>query len=102
MAVFEISLDAFQKDCGRLPSSAEAFGALTTRPADITEGQWRGPHLNAAIPKDPWGHDYAYRYPGIHNTNAYDIYSCGADGISNSGGSDADDIANWPKHRSGQ
>jgi len=102
IAVFKTALDAFQKDCGRFPSSAEGLAALTTRPGDLTERQWHGPYLDAAIPKDPWGHDYVYRYPGIHNTNEFDIYSCGPDGVSKSGGNDADDIANWPKQRGGQ
>jgi general secretion pathway protein G len=102
MAVFKTALDAFQKDCGRFPSNAEGLIALTTRPTDLTEGQWHGPYLDAAIPKDPWGQDYVCRSPGIHNTNGFDICSCGPDGVSTSGGEDADDIANWPKRRGHQ
>ena len=44
---------------------------------------------------DPWGNEYFYRGPGIHHTNGFDIYSCGADGLSKSGGCDPDDINNW-------
>ena len=99
IAAFTTALETFKVDSGRFPSTAEGLAVLTARPADLTEKQWRGPYLDAAIPKDPWGHDYVYRYPGIHNTNGFDIYSCGLDGVSKSGGEDADDIANWPKQR---
>ena len=38
-----------------------------------------------------WGNDYVYKYPGDRNTNSFDIYSPGPDGIGNN----ADDIGNW-------
>jgi general secretion pathway protein G len=99
IATFKTALDAFHEDCGRFPSTAEGLAPLTTRPADTSETKWRGPYLGAAIPKDPWGHDYVYRCPGKHNTNSFDLYSLGPDGVSKSGGDDADDIANWPQRR---
>jgi general secretion pathway protein G len=97
IAVFKTALDAFHEDCGRFPSSAEGLGSLTARPAGVSETQWHGPYLEAAIPPDPWGHDYIYRCPGAHNTNGFDLYSLGPDGVSKSGGDDPDDIANWPQ-----
>ena len=89
-------LDYFEIDCGRYPSTAENLSALLIRPTDIPERQWHGPYL-ASMPKDQWGHDYVYRCPGIHNTSQYDLYSCGPDGVSKSGGDDPDDIPNWIK-----
>lgn len=48
---------------------------------------------------DPWGNKYIYRYPAQFNTNSFDLYSLGQDGISESGGNDEDDINNWdPDH----
>ena len=88
------ALDAFEVDCGRYPTTSEGFKALIARPTSIPSSQWRGPYLDQK-PIDPWGTEYVYRCPGIHNTNGYDIYSCGADGISKSGGADLDDINNW-------
>jgi hypothetical protein len=64
------------------------------RPTNVPDGRWRGPYLDK-IPQDIWKNNYVYRCPGIHNTNAYDLYSCGFDGISVSGGEDLDDINNW-------
>ena len=88
------ALGAFEVDCGRYPSTDESLSALVTRPTDIPESQWHGPYL-ASIPRDQWGHDFVYRCPGIHNTNRYDLYSCGPDGVSKSGGDDPDDIHYW-------
>ena len=99
IAAFATALDAFRRDFGRYPTTAEGLAALTTRPASIPEGRWKGSYLGQLeVPQDPWGHSYAYRCPGFHNTNRYDLYSLGPDGVSKSGGDDADDIAKqWPK-----
>lgn len=90
------SLDAFAVDCGRYPTTSEGFKALLTCPTNIPSGRWHGPYFDPPkIPQDPWGNNYVYRYPGVHNTNGYDLYSCGFDRISRSGGDDLDDINNW-------
>ncbi|HPU57440.1 MAG TPA: type II secretion system protein GspG, partial [Verrucomicrobiota bacterium] len=53
-----------------------------------------GPYLdNDTVPKDPWGNDYIYVYPGRRNANSYDLSSPGPDGRP---GTD-DDITNWTK-----
>jgi general secretion pathway protein G len=96
IASFKVALDLFQTDCGRFPSTAEGLAALTIRPAAIAEAKWHGAYLEA-IPKDAWGHDYVYRYPGVHNINGFDLYSLGPDGFSKRGGDDPDDVANWPQ-----
>jgi type II secretion system protein G len=89
-------LDQFAIDCGRYPTTSEGFSALIKCPENIPGARWKGPYIDPPqIPQDPWGHDYVYHCPGIHNTNGYDIYSCGFDGISKSGGNDPDDINNW-------
>jgi general secretion pathway protein G len=101
IAAFETGLGMFREDCGRYPTTTEGLAALITRPTGIPEGRWHGPYFDH-IPKDPWGHDYVYRCPGIHNTNRFDLYSCGPDGVTKSGGVDEDDIANWRSRRSDQ
>jgi general secretion pathway protein G len=94
MRALGVSLDTFYSDCGRYPSNSEGFAALMKRPADVSEDRWRGPYMDL-IPKDPWGRDYIYRYPGVHGPLPYDIYSGGPDGTSKSGGDDPNDINNW-------
>jgi type II secretion system protein G len=80
IAAFAIGLDAFARDCGRYPTTAEGLLALVKRPADIPEARWHGPYFES-IPQDPWGHDYVYCCPGVRNSNRFDLYSCGPDGM---------------------
>ena len=93
-ACIKTALDAFAVDCGRYPTTTEGLAALVQRPATIDSARWHGPYLNG-IPKDAWGHNYQYAFPSQHNTNGFDLYSCGFDGVSKSGGEDLDDINNW-------
>jgi general secretion pathway protein G len=88
------ALDVFALNCGRYPTTTEGFNALINCPTNISGGRWHGPYLEQT-PIDPWGTEYVYHYPGIHNTNGFDIYSCGADGRSSSAGDDSDDVNNW-------
>jgi hypothetical protein len=55
-------LDVLQQHSGSFPS---ALGALED------------------LPKDSWGRDYIYRYPGTLNRNGYDLFSAGPDGRAN-------------------
>lgn len=88
----KMALNMFSNDCGRLPTTAEGFQALLTCPTNIPQGRrWQGPYWDPSNLRDPWGHDYVYLCPGIHNTNSYDLYSSGPDGIKG----DQDDIGNW-------
>jgi len=95
MLCIKIGLDAFQADCGRYPSTVEGLAALEMPPKAIPEGRWHGPYTDTVPLKDRWKHDFVYTYPGTHNTNGFDLYSKGPDGVSKSGGEDLDDINNW-------
>ena len=86
------ALDIYEIDNGRYPSTAQGLSALvkepTTEPLAI---KWKGPYLKKKkIPVDPWGRNYIYVCPGIHNTDSYDLSSYGLDGIESK-----DDITNW-------
>jgi general secretion pathway protein G len=43
------------------------------------------------IPLDPYGKDYQYVQPGIHNPDSYDLFSAGKDHIPGT----VDDTGNW-------
>ena len=88
------ALDAYADDCGHYPTTDEGLKALMYPPTSLTNGQWHGPYIRN-LTQDPWKHDYVYRCPGLYNTNDVDLYSCGFDGVSKSGGDDLDDINNW-------
>ena len=88
VSMLEGQIDIFEQDCGRFPSNDEGLGVLVTQPANAPK--WKGPYIKRGVPKDPWGNEYVYRYPGTHNVNSYDLYSLGPDGHEGN-----DDIDNW-------
>jgi len=90
ITLFETALDTYKLDTSQYPNSSQGLEALRTRPSGVE--RWDGPYLPKAVPKDPWGHPYEYRFPGEHGD--YDIISYGADGSP--GGDDENmDIVSW-------
>lgn len=78
------ALDLYKLSMRNYPSTAEGLNALV-HPKNNEK-----PFLTS-IPKDPWGNDYVYIYPGVHNPSGFDLMSYGADGVQGGG----DDIGNW-------
>lgn len=74
----------YKLDNFKYPSSSEGLNALL--------GNSGGSGYVERLPKDPWGQDYQYQFPGQHGD--YDIWSFGADGQSG-GTEDNADIGNW-------
>ena len=88
ISALETALDSFEVDNGYFPKSGN-LESLVAQPNNTPD--WKGPYLRRGVPKDPWGNDYLYEYPGRHNANGYDLSSFGPDGRA--GGED--DIVNW-------
>jgi general secretion pathway protein G len=86
----EKALDQYRIDVGHYPSVEQGLLALSDRPTGET--RWSGPYLKKALPPDPWGHAWLYKYPGEHGE--YDLLSYGRDGQPG-GIDDAQDIVNW-------
>lgn len=86
----EAQLALYRLDNFDYPSSSQGIKALVNDPG--TKGTWRG-YLEK-LPKDPWGNDYQYRYPGQKNPNKYDVWSYGADNTAGGEGNKKD-IGNW-------
>jgi len=85
------TLDLFKLEVGRYPSQQEGLQALVAQPAGVNN--WNGPYWKKpTIPKDPWGNEYLYVFPGAHG--AYDLISYGADGKEGGDGADKD-ITSW-------
>ncbi len=85
------ALDMYKLDTGKYPSQGTGLGALNTKSEDVDN--WGGPYLKKEkVPKDPWGVDYVYKYPGEHGD--FDIISYGAD-KTEGGESDNKDIVSW-------
>ena len=86
--LFGTALDSFRLDVGRYPTTAEGLDALISPVSGIDS--WNGPYLKKK-PKDPWGEEYQYKFPGEHNKGSYDLWSYGKDMVA--GGDD--DVTNW-------
>ena len=86
----EKALDQYRLDLGRYPNSEQGLAALMAQPSG--EAKWQGPYLKKAVPLDPWGKPYQYKYPGEHAE--FDLMSWGKDGQPGGSGEDAD-ITNW-------
>ncbi len=85
------AIEIYKLDTGKYPSQETGLQSLNTKPGDVQN--WKGPYMKKdKVPKDPWGADYIYRYPGTHGD--YDLVSYGADG-SEGGSGDNKDIASW-------
>ena len=89
-SVIALSIERFLLGLKRYPRSLDE---LVEEPQNLgPEEKWDGPYINnPRLLLDPWGSQYRYRSPGVHNDFSYDLWTCGADGVSGT----ADDIGNW-------
>lgn len=81
-------LMAYRIQIGSYPSTEEGLQALVTAPVG-KEKLWKGPYIKA-LPMDPWGHPYQYRFPGTKNPSSFDVWSLGPKGVEGEG-----NIGNW-------
>ncbi len=88
---FQTALGAYKLDTGTFPTTEQGLQALRVKPDGVN--QWAGPYMTQDIPKDAWGHDFVYKYPGEHGDEP-DITSYGADGQPGGDGFNAD-IVSW-------
>ncbi len=84
------ALTGYRLDVGTYPDSTVGLRALAENVDQ--NAKWNGPYIQPAVPKDPWGNDYIYLFPGEHRE--YDLMSYGADGQPGGSGENAD-ITNW-------
>ena len=87
------ALDLYKLDNLIYPTTEQGLDALVHKPTGLPAGaHYKDDGYIEAVPKDPWGGNYQFLYPGQHNN--YDLYSNGADGIPGGEGFNAD-IGNW-------
>jgi general secretion pathway protein G len=86
-----MALDMYELDNGTYPAGLDD---LMKKPPEANN--WNGPYLKKK-PKDPWGREYQYKFPGDKNKDSYDLSSNGRDGSE--GGED--DITNWSENHEG-
>ena len=86
------ALDLYRLEMGRYPSAEDGITALVQAPSGA-DSRWQGPYLKKKVlPKDPWGFDYHYQFPG--QQDVYDLFSLGADNASGGEGEDRD-VLGW-------
>jgi general secretion pathway protein G len=89
------ALHLYKLDNGEYPTTEQGLQALVSPPTSgDTPKHWRkGGYLEKGkVPKDPWGNDFVYLCPGVHDD--FDLISYGADGVP--GGEDKNaDINSW-------
>jgi len=85
------ALDLYRLEVGGYPNSDQGLDALVKDPGGVPG--WNGPYLKKNfVPKDPWGNEFQYRFPGEHGE--FDIVSMGADGQPGGEGENAD-VVSW-------
>lgn len=95
IAAIETSLKLYKLDSGMYPTTEQGLSALIEKPStDPVPSNWKekGYLAKARIPKDPWGREYLYLSPGVHDE--YDIISYGADGAPGGEGKNKD-VNSW-------
>ena len=81
------ALKFYKLDNAKYPGSSDGLNALLSGARD-----GKGYVDGDSLPKDPWGNDYLYQYPGQHHE--FDVWSLGADGQAGGEGVNAD-VGNW-------
>jgi general secretion pathway protein G len=91
ISVLESALDMYAADSGQPPTTQQGLEALRREPSSPPlPRNWDGPYIKKAVPTDPWGNDYEYKYPGQANPDGYDIICYGRDGRPGGDGPDED------------
>jgi general secretion pathway protein G len=89
------ALKLYKLDSGAYPTTEQGLQALVEQPStgDAPKNWRQGGYLEKGkVPKDPWGNEFIYLSPGVHDD--VDLISYGADGAAGGEGKDAD-INSW-------
>lgn len=83
------ALEIYRLDNRTYPSTAQGLAALVSPPTVPPEPiNWASDGYLSAMPQDPWGADYVYRFPG--ENGRFDLISLGADGQPGGSGVNSD------------
>jgi len=94
--ILSAAIELYAIDNNKPPTTEQGIRALVEKPIqEPVPARWReGGYLKQRLPpKDPWGNEYIYLSPGLHDPE-FDILCYGSDGAAG-GASDAADIESW-------
>ena len=93
IARLQQALVMFKISEGSYPTQEQGLNSLKENPGNLKRpGKYPSGGYIIKLPKDPWGNNYVYIYPGQYGE--FDIISLGADGQPGGEGENAD-IGNW-------
>jgi general secretion pathway protein G len=87
LASLVMKIESYGLDVGAPPKN---LTQLLSKPADAQS--WSGPYAKPSDLKDPFGHEFGYRYPGQHGS--FDLIFYGQDGQPGGDGYNTD-LGNW-------
>jgi general secretion pathway protein G len=83
ISTLKSSLQQFEIDNDRLPTTEEGLAALAVNPGNMPN--WKHAYIDKQPPiVDPWKNPYVYRCPGSNGAD-FDLFSCGPDGHEGGG-----------------
>ena len=83
-------LMVYRSSNGFLPTTEQGLKALVSKPESSPKPRnWQ--KLMDSVPIDPYGMEYNYVQPGVHNPDNYDLFSAGKDRVAGT----PDDKGNW-------
>lgn len=86
------ALNLYETHMGSFPDSSTGLKGLLEKPSSDDNDSWDGPYLDTnEIPKDSWGQEFNYKFPGEKNPKGFDVWSNGPDKQAGT----PDDIGNW-------
>lgn len=93
LAAISSAVGLYRLDNFKYPTTEQGLQALVVQPSVAPLApNWASNGYIARLPKDPWGQDYQYLQPGVHEE--FDIFTYGADGVPGGTGPDAD-VGTW-------
>ncbi|HEN8710524.1 type II secretion system major pseudopilin GspG [Pseudomonas sp. WHRI 8519] len=87
LASLSMKVESYALDVGAPPANLEQ---LLEKPANAS--RWAGPYAKPSDLVDPFGHGFAYHFPGSHAS--FDLIFLGQDGAVGGEGYKAD-VGNW-------
>ena len=79
-ASIDNALQAYRNNAGNFPSGQQGLMALVEKPSSSPRPR-RWIQIMDQLPKDPWGNEYVYKYPGSKNRSRRELICYGKDGL---------------------
>ncbi len=79
-ASIENALQAYRNNAGNFPTTQQGLMALVEKPASAPRPR-RWTQIMDQVPRDPWGNEYHYKFPGSVDRSRPEVVCYGKDGL---------------------